>query len=68
MGEKVEYESFLMSSFGNFCGLGGERTWWRSCVHSHIVVLDVVCVSCLGVTGGDAPYISLYFCSKRTPV
>ena len=37
MEEKVEFESFLMSSFGDCCGLDGERTR-RSCVHSHFVV------------------------------
>jgi len=44
MEEKVEYESFLMSSFGNGYGLDGERTWWSSCVRSHFVVQDVECV------------------------
>jgi len=53
-GEKVEYESFLMSSYGNCCGLDGERTWWHSCVHSHFVAQDVECVRWLGVIGGDA--------------
>jgi hypothetical protein len=44
MLDKVEYESFLMSSFGDCCGLGGEWTWWNSCVRSHFVVQDVECV------------------------
>jgi len=44
MEEKVEFNSFLMSSLGDCCGLDGERTWWRSCVRSHFVVRDVECI------------------------
>ena len=31
---KVECRSYLMSSFFDFCGLGGVRTWWCSWVHT----------------------------------